>query len=132
MNVILVLSIILLSLGGLFMLIGAVGVIRFPDFYTRLHAAGMGDTLGQGLVLLGLALPVFAVGFGQVAFKLLLIMLFVFVFNPTATHALARGAWVVGLKPWKKGDEQAPSMPVDHDDDRTPEHDRQPDEGEEA
>ena len=116
MNVILVLSIILLSLGGLFMLIGAVGVIRFPDFYTRLHAAGMGDTLGQGLVLLGLALPVFAVGFGQVAFKLLLIMLFVFVFNPTATHALARGAWVVGLKPWKKGDEKAPSMPVDHDD----------------
>ncbi len=117
MNALLVTSIVLLSLGGIFMLIGAIGVIRFPDFYTRLHAAGMGDTLGQGLVLLGLALPVFAVGFGQVAFKLLLIMLFVFVFNPTATHALARGAWVAGLKPWRKGDDQAPSMPVEADHD---------------
>ena len=102
MSLVLILSIICLALGGFVMLMGAVGVLRFPDFYTRLHAAGKGDTLGQALVLLGLALPVFADGFGQVAFKLLLIMLFVFVFNPTATHALARGAWVIGLKPWTR------------------------------
>ena len=102
MSPLLIVSIVLMALGAFFMLVAAAGVIRFPDFYTRLHAAGIGDTLGQGLILLGLAIPVFAVGFGQVAFKLLLIMLFVFVFNPTATHALARGAWITGLEPWKK------------------------------
>lgn len=101
MNVIQIISVVLLGLGGLVMLIGAVGVLRFPDFFTRLHAAGKGDTLGQALVLLGLGLPVFAIGFGQVLLKLLLIMLFVFIFNPTATHALARGAWVIGLEPWR-------------------------------
>ena len=95
-----VVSTVFLGLGGLIMLAAAVGVLRFPDFYTRLHAAGKGDTLGQALVLLGLAIPVAAVGFGQIGFKLLLIMLFVFIFNPTATHALARGAWVIGLAPW--------------------------------
>jgi multicomponent Na+:H+ antiporter subunit G len=115
MSAIFIISIVLLLLGAFFMLVAAAGVIRFPDFYTRLHAAGIGDTLGQSLILLGLALPVFAVGFGQVAFKLLLIMLFVFVFNPTATHALARGAWIIGLEPWKK--------PADADDAEAPSED---------
>jgi len=96
-----ILSIVLLGVGGLIMLIGAVGVLRFPDFYTRLHAAGKGDTLGQALVLLGLGLPMFALGHEQILLKLLLIMLFVFIFNPTATHALARGAWAIGLEPWR-------------------------------
>lgn len=102
MSLLLIISAACLVLGGLTMLIGAVGVIRLPDFYTRLHAAGMGDTLGMGLVLIGLALPVVAAGSLQVGFKLLLIVLFIFVFNPTATHALARGAWISGLEPWKK------------------------------
>ena len=99
-----IISVILLGLGGLVMLIGAAGVVRFPDFYARLHAAGKGDTLGQALVLLGLGLPVLQDGFGLILLKLLLIILFVFIFNPTATHALARGAWVSGLEPWKRGD----------------------------
>lgn len=90
-------STVLLGLGGLVMLAGAVGVLRFPDFYTRLHAAGKADTLGQGLILLGLAIPA---GLGIVSFKLALIILFIFVLNPTATHALARGAWIIGLEPW--------------------------------
>lgn len=92
-------STVLLGLGGLVMLAGAVGVLRFPDFYTRLHAAGKADTLGQGLILLGLAIPA---GLGIVSFKLALIILFIFVLNPTATHALARGAWIVGLEPWAR------------------------------
>jgi len=94
-----IVSTVLLGLGAIVMLAGAVGVLRFPDFYTRLHAAGKGDTLGQGLILLGLAVPT---GFGLIGFKLALIILFIFVLNPTATHALARGAWCIGLEPWTR------------------------------
>jgi multicomponent Na+:H+ antiporter subunit G len=94
-----IVSTVLLGVGALVMLAAAAGVLRFPDVYTRLHAAGKGDTLGQGLVLLALMIPA---GFGLVSLKLLLIILFVFVFNPTATHALARGAWVKGLVPWTR------------------------------
>jgi multicomponent Na+:H+ antiporter subunit G len=92
---------VLIATGGVFMLATAIGVVNFPDFYTRLHAAGKGDTLGQGLVLLGLLL---VAGDWGVALKLALIVFFLFIFNPTATHALARAAWVSGLKPWRKGD----------------------------
>ncbi len=91
----------LLGLGTLTMLAGAGGALRFPDFYSRLHAAGMGDTLGQGLALAALMIPA---GISPVGLKLALIVLFVFVLNPTATHALARAAWVDGLQPWKTGD----------------------------
>jgi len=91
----------LMGTGGAFMLATAIGVVKFPDFYTRLHAAGKGDTLGQGLVLLGLLL---VAGEWGIALKLALIVFFLFIFNPTATHALARAAWVSGLKPWRKGD----------------------------
>jgi len=92
-----VLAGILMLLGTIFLLAAAVGVLRFPDFYTRLHAAGKGDTLGQALVLVGLML---LAGASFVSIKLAFIILFVLVFNPTATHALARGAWVSGLRPW--------------------------------
>jgi len=86
-----------ISLGCLTMLLGAVGVVRFPDFYTRLHAAGTGDTLGEGFVLLGL---LFVTGFSIVGLKLTLIVFFIFILNSTSTHALARAAWFAGLKPW--------------------------------
>jgi multicomponent Na+:H+ antiporter subunit G len=90
-------STVFIVLGALVMLTGAAGVLRFPDFYTRLHAGGKGDTLGQGLILVGLALPV---GLSLITLKIALIILFIFIFNPTATHALARGAWILGQKPW--------------------------------
>jgi multicomponent Na+:H+ antiporter subunit G len=99
-------STVLLGLGGLVMLVGAAGVLRFPDFYTRLHAAGKGDTLGQGLILCGLAVPA---GLGLITLKLALIVLFVFILNPTATHALARGAWISGVKPWLPAKKDAPA-----------------------
>ena len=85
--------------------------MRFPDFYARLHAAGKGDTLGQALVLLGPHAIIRSSGrHGTSSFKLILIMLFVFIFNPTATHALARGAWVLGLEALGPGEEAHPEI----------------------
>lgn len=112
MSVVEIIATICIALGSLAMLAGATGVLRFPDFFSRLHAAGKGDTLGQGLILLGLLLPV---GFSLISFKLGLIILFIFIFNPTATHALARGGWVAGLKPWTR--DQGPPRTDDEDDD---------------
>ena len=99
MSVLEIIATVIIGLGALVMLAGAAGVLRFPDFYSRLHAAGKGDTLGQGLILLGLAIPI---GLSLVSFKIALIILFSFIFYPTATHALARAGWVLGLKPWQK------------------------------
>ncbi|MEW6690701.1 MAG: monovalent cation/H(+) antiporter subunit G, partial [Pseudomonadota bacterium] len=84
-----VLSWILLAAGGLFCLIGAVGLLRMPDLFTRMHAASVTDTLGAGLILLGLILQA---GLTLVSFKLLAIGLLLFFTTPTATHALAKAA----------------------------------------
>ena len=86
----------LLAAGSIFVLIGAFGLIRLPDFYTRLHAAGITDTLGAELILLGL---MFRAGLSLVTVKLILISLFIFFTSPTATHAVANAARVMGLKP---------------------------------
>ena len=86
----------MLAAGSIFVLIGAFGLIRLPDFYTRLHAAGITDTLGAELILLGL---MFQAGLSLVTVKLILISLFIFFTSPTATHAVANAARVMGLKP---------------------------------
>ena len=86
----------LLAAGSIFVLIGAFGLIRLPDFYTRLHAAGITDTLGAELILLGL---MFQAGLSLVTVKLILISLFIFFTSPSATHAVANAARVMGLKP---------------------------------
>lgn len=80
---------LLVCLGVFFLLAGAVGLIRFPDFYTRMHAAGKCDTLGSLLVLTGLALDE---GFDLASVKLIIVAAFIFVTSPTATHAIARAA----------------------------------------
>ncbi len=90
------LSVILLLVGAAFVVIGNVGLVRLPDFYTRLHAAGLTDTLGATLVLGGLAVEA---GLTLVTVKLLLIMVFVFFTSPTATHALAKTALHHELRP---------------------------------
>lgn len=82
--------------GGGFLLIGAIGIIRLPDFWARLHAAGVIDTMGAEFILIGM---MFQAGFTQVTVKLILIGLFLFVTSPTSTHALANAAWVAGLLP---------------------------------
>ena len=86
----------LLVAGGLFSIVGAVGLLRMPDLFTRMHGASITDTLGAGLILLGLVLQA---GFTLVTAKLVLIGLLIFFTSPTATHALARAALARGLKP---------------------------------
>jgi len=85
-----------LGLGAFFSLVGGIGLIRMPDFYTRVHAASLIETLGAGLLLLGLILHA---GWGLVAIKLVMIGLLIFFASPTASHALARAAWVRGIVP---------------------------------
>jgi multicomponent Na+:H+ antiporter subunit G len=91
-----VLSWILLLSGGAFGIIGGLGLLRFPDFYTRLHGAGVTDTLCALLIVLGLALQS---GFSLLTIKLFLILLFLLFTAPTATHALARAAVIDKIEP---------------------------------
>lgn len=99
--------VIALLVAGLFLFaVGVLGILRFPDFYTRLHAAGKCDTLGSILLLLALALfnlQEFTFANVLVSLKILSILAFVFVASPTATHALTEAALVVGVEPWTKG-----------------------------
>jgi multicomponent Na+:H+ antiporter subunit G len=97
-----------LLLGALFCLTGAIGLLRMPDFYTRVHAASVVETLGAGLILLGLLLQA---GFTLVAVKLLMIGLLIFFASPTASHALTRAALLRGLKPRLAAPEDASSKP---------------------
>ncbi|HMM53752.1 MAG TPA: monovalent cation/H(+) antiporter subunit G [Candidatus Desulfobacillus sp.] len=82
--------------GGFFCLVGGIGLLRMPDFYTRMHAASIAETLGAGLILFGLLLQA---GVTLVVAKLLMIGLLVFFASPTASHALAKAAMSRGLKP---------------------------------
>ena len=100
------LSIVSISAGLFFVLAGTLGVLRLPDFYTRLHAAGMTDTLGAELILVGLIIQS---GFTQMSLKLLIVGFFLFVTSPTATHAVAHAAYKAGLKP-KLGKYRAPNV----------------------
>lgn len=90
------LSWICLLAGGTVGIVGAVGIHRFPDFYSRQHATGITDTLCALLILFGLGLQA---GISLAAFKLAMIFLFLFLTSPTATHALANAAMHSGLKP---------------------------------
>lgn len=94
--------------GGFFCIVGALGLIRMPDFYTRMHAASVIDTLGAGLMLAGLILQA---GFSLIAVKLLMVGVLLFFASPTATHALARAAMVRGLKPLLHTKEHPSSKP---------------------
>lgn len=82
--------------GAFFSLTGGIGLLRLPDLFTRLHAAGVTDTMGAGLILLGLMLQA---GFGLVTVKLMLILGFLLFTSPTSTHALAKAARHGKLKP---------------------------------
>ena len=86
----------LLVAGSAFILIGTLGLVRLPDFYTRLHAAGITDTLGAELLLIAMMLQA---GFSLITVKLIMISLFIFFTSPTATHAVANAARTMGLRP---------------------------------
>jgi len=88
-----------LVLGAYFCVAGGIGMLRFPDVYTRGHAAGVIDTGGAGFILIGL---MFQAGFTLITVKLILILLLLFFTSLTATHALMKGAIAGGLKPLGK------------------------------
>lgn len=85
----------LMALGALLVLLGSIGINRFTHFYSRLHAAGVIDTLASGVFLLGVGV---FFGVGLVSIKLLLIFVFLLFTSPTACHALARAAYISGLR----------------------------------
>jgi len=82
--------------GGALCIIGAIGMLRLPDVYTRMHGASLIDTGGAGLILLGLAMQA---GFGLITAKLGLIFAFMLFTGPISTHALAAAALHEGVKP---------------------------------
>ena len=83
-------------LGLVFFLGSAVGMVRFPDFYTRMHAAGKGDTLSTMLMLLGFGMVTmedFSIGSWLLLIKILAVVLFIYLTTPTSSHALMRAAF---------------------------------------
>ena len=91
-----VLSWVLIVAGSAFVVIGAIGLVRMPDFYTRMHAASVTDTLGAGLLLGGLMLQA---GLSLVTLKLLFLLALFFFTGPVVTHALAQAALHEGVEP---------------------------------
>lgn len=91
-----ILSWVLILSGAFFVLVGAIGTVRFPDFWSRLHAASVSDSAGMILLFLGMAMQA---GFSLIAVKLAIIGAFLFITGPTATHATANAALVSGLRP---------------------------------
>jgi len=82
--------------GLFFMIVGTVGVLRMPDVFTRLHAAGMTDTMGAGFLILGMCLQA---GLSLLTLRLLIVYAFLMVTSPIGTHALARAALGGDIEP---------------------------------
>ena len=100
-----IVSIVLISAGLFFFIVGTLGILRFPDFYTRVQAAGKCDSLAAVLVLVGIAvynLGDLSLATALVSIKILFIAAFVFISSPTATHAITDAALLIGVKPWTK------------------------------
>ena len=89
------LSWVLIASGGFLCIVGGIGLLRLPDFYSRTHAGGLTDTLGASLILSGLILQA---GVGLVAVKLAMIAALLHVTSPTGTHALAKAAYARGVR----------------------------------
>ena len=91
-----IISWILLSAGGFFVLVGGIGALRMPNLYTRMHAASVTDTMGAVLVLGGIMVQA---GLSLATIKLAAILLFLLITSPTASYALAHSALLAGIKP---------------------------------
>ncbi len=92
-------TIVLTLLGAVFFIAGTVGLLRFPDVYTRLHALTKADNLGLGLIVVGLA---FQTPSWLVAFKLLLMWILVLIAGATSCYAVANAAMRMGMRPWTR------------------------------
>ena len=93
----------LILAGSFFTVVGAVGLVRMPDLFTRMHAASVTDTLGAGLLLVGFMLQA---GLSLVLLKLVFLFLLIFFISPVATHAVANAALQYGIKPMLSEDRQ--------------------------
>jgi len=100
-----IIVIVLTATGLLFFFATTIGLLRLPDFYSRMHAAGKGDTLSSLLMLLALVLYEFHemnLANLLIALKILLIVVFIFMASPTATHAIIDAGFESGVQPWTK------------------------------
>jgi len=97
MNAASIVAIVLICGGVFFLAVSAIGLLRLPDFYSRTHAVGKSETLGSMLTLAGLAVYQ---GWDINTARILVVVAFVMIANPTATHAIAQTALRCGLKPW--------------------------------
>jgi len=97
-----IVSWILLIAGSLFCIIGGIGLLRLPDFFSRMHGAGITDTLGAALVLVGLMVQA---GLSLLTVKLIMILVILWLTSPTSTHAIAKAARMSGLDPVLDGDD---------------------------
>jgi multicomponent Na+:H+ antiporter subunit G len=103
-----ILSWVLLTLGGISVLIGGIGALRMPDLYTRMHAASVTDSLGSILVLTGIMLQA---GFSLATIKLAAILLFLLLTSPTASNALASAALLAGTRPFAEINDDSEKTP---------------------
>lgn len=94
---------VLMVLGFGFMAITAIGMLRLPDFFSRVHAVSKSETLGIALLLLGLILHE---GATMVSLKLGLVLVFIAIANPVGAHLLTRAALRNGQMPWRRGGER--------------------------
>ena len=101
-----VLSWVCLTAGAFFAVVGGIGILRLPDFYSRMHGSALTDTLGAWLILLGL---MFQSGLTLVTVKLVMIGLLLAFTSPTATHALAQSTLLSNIKPRVDGKEDESS-----------------------
>jgi multicomponent Na+:H+ antiporter subunit G len=105
-----ILSAIIIIAGVFFFGTATLGLLRFPDVYTRMHATGKGDTMGALLCLVGLALYNLHHGFSLeavlVSIKLIFIAVFIFIANPTATHAIIKAGLFCNISPWTRKEEE--------------------------
>lgn len=97
----------LILAGSFFIIVGAIGMLRLPDVYTRMHAASVIDTMGAGFLFAGLMLQA---GFNQVSLKLLFILLLFFFTGPVVTHALAQAALIAKIEPELDDDRRQRSL----------------------
>ncbi len=91
-----IISWLFLLSGSFFAIVGGIGIVRLPEFYSRLHGGGVTDTLGAALILIGLC---FQIGNGFILAKLLMILFFLMVSSPSSCHALASSALSRGVEP---------------------------------
>lgn len=94
-----IISIIFILVGAFFLLVGTIGLLRLPDVFSRMHATTKSDTLGLGLILVGL---IVTQGFELVSIKILLIIVFLWLANPTASHFIARKQYEKDFEKSKK------------------------------